>query len=315
MTKPRAPSKPTIPDADEQATPALAKDIRTQYDVTMEKIAEVSDDYAALVADTPTGYREVTLAIADCRTKRAAVEKRRKELKKDALEYGRAVDGAAKELIGAVKAIEEPLKIKKKVVDDAKAAKKQAAAEAKLQAEREAEEKRLEEIRAEQEARLAAEREQIEAERRELEEAKRAAEVQAAKDAEARRVEQEAAEAKLAAERAAIEEERQAEEDRIAAERAELDAERREVEKVTREQAEREAAKAEAKAAAEAEAKRQAEIDAMAPDLEKLSAWAELISEFADEIPDVASETAKAIVRAATDDLLAIAARVGGGNS
>lgn len=77
--------------------------------------------FAALVCDSPSGYEAVRLAIAECRDTRVAIEGRRKELKADALEYGRQVDSVAKQLTSIVESIEDPLRWKKAAADEAKA--------------------------------------------------------------------------------------------------------------------------------------------------------------------------------------------------
>lgn len=95
--------------------------IQVVYDVTDDAIALKRGKYALLTADTPQGYELVRLAIADCRETRLAVEKRRKELKVDSLEYGRKVDTVARHLTDQIEAIEQPLKIAKAAIDDEKA--------------------------------------------------------------------------------------------------------------------------------------------------------------------------------------------------
>ncbi|MDD5304859.1 MAG: hypothetical protein PHS14_17315, partial [Elusimicrobia bacterium] len=132
-----------------------------RYDVTEAQIAETKAKFSALSADTWKGYEEVRLAIAQVRDTRVAVEKRRVELKADALAYGRLVDSEAKRFTNLLLEIEEPLKAKKAAVDDEKARKKaeedaaklraieaelaakRAKEEAEARAAREAEEKRL----------------------------------------------------------------------------------------------------------------------------------------------------------------------------
>ena len=62
------------------------------YNISEAVIAATKARCADLSADTPKGYEEVRLAIADLRSTRVAIEKRRVELKTDALAYGRLVD-------------------------------------------------------------------------------------------------------------------------------------------------------------------------------------------------------------------------------
>src|SRR3990167_6370808 len=135
------------------------------YSVTDAAIATAKAVAITLSADTPKGYEEVRLALADLRGYRVSIEKRRVELKADALDYGRRVDAEAKRLTGLIVEIEEPLSQKKHDVDYEKSrlraeaeAEKQRILEAKIRAEREAEEARLRVEREAEEARLAEER-------------------------------------------------------------------------------------------------------------------------------------------------------------
>ena len=142
--------------------------IQVVYPITDADIAARFAGYADLTADTPQGYKAVQAAISELRSARVDVEKRRKDLKAESLEYGRRVDEVAKYLTGLIEAIEHPLKAKKAAVDEEKArvkaekeAAERAAVEAQIRAEQEAEAARL---KAEAE-RLAQEREALEQER------------------------------------------------------------------------------------------------------------------------------------------------------
>jgi hypothetical protein len=131
--------------------------------ITEELIATKREEYAALTADTAGGYKLVVAAIADLRTTRVAIEKRREDLKRDILEKGRKLDGTAKKWIGLLETIEDPLKAKKKAADDAKEFAKRAEKEAAEKVERDrlaavaaeerriAEEKRLEALKPDRE--------------------------------------------------------------------------------------------------------------------------------------------------------------------
>ena len=142
--------------------------IQVVYPITDADITARFAGYADLTADSPQGYKAVQAAIGELRSARVEVEKRRKDLKAESLEYGRRVDEVAKYLTGLIEAIEHPLKAKKAAVDEEKArikaekeAAERAAIEAKIRAEQEAETARL---KAEAE-RLAQERAALEAER------------------------------------------------------------------------------------------------------------------------------------------------------
>ncbi|HEY9017716.1 hypothetical protein [Thiomicrospira sp.] len=82
------------------------------YDITKAAIMELKDRYPVVASiQDNTQLKEVKAAIADVRSRRTAIEARRKELKADALEYGRQVDAKAKELTALLLEIEEPLKV------------------------------------------------------------------------------------------------------------------------------------------------------------------------------------------------------------
>ncbi len=306
-----------------------------RYSVSDAAIAEMQAAYMPLViagVEDAEGYRRVHEARMTVKGTRVEIEKKRKELKSEALEYGRRVDGEAKRLTGLLEPIESHLS----QVEDAYAAEKERIRnEAKLKAEAEqrakieaelAEQRAKQEaeaamLKAEQEAaaaklkveqdaeaaRLRAEREKLEAERRaiEAERARQKAE-QDRIDAQ-RRAEQE----KLDAARREVEAEKKRladieaarlqkiEEERLAAERAaELERAKVEAAERARREAEEKAAReaAAAKAKAEAEAAARAKAEALRPDREKLLAVAKAVS--AIEVPAVspdAVETAKQV--------------------
>ena len=243
------------------------------YSVTVEELRAKLAPYRECAFDSPAAYRDGARAIAVCRSLRGEIEATRRQLKTGALEYGRRVDSVAKSLVALVEETEEPLKLAKAKVDEAKERERQA----KLRAEREAEEARLRAAREAEEARLRAEREAIEAERAALA-AERAAAEEAARIERARvEAEQAAERARLAAEREALDaERRKTEQARLAAERQE--AARLAAEEATRLAAERaERQRIEAEEAAVREAERQAELarrrEALRPDRERLAAY------------------------------------------
>ena len=88
------------------------------YSVTEAEIAKTREACASLTCDTPDGYEAVRVAIGNLRTTRGAIERRRVELKADALKFGRLVDSEAARFTGLIQAIEDPLKAKKAVIDD-----------------------------------------------------------------------------------------------------------------------------------------------------------------------------------------------------
>lgn len=305
-----------------------------EYNVSDAAIEQLGEELSGLTAETPEKYKAVAAGIGRVRTLRVAVEKTRKELKADALAYGRKVDGEAKRITAKLLEIEEPLKLTKQAVDDEKARIKREKEEAERKA-REAEEARL---RAEQEAKERAERERIkaeqeaeqkrlDAERAELEKQRLAQEAELRKQREAeqerQRIAQEKADAerkaeeeKLRVEREKIEAQQREEQARIEAERKKVEAERLrlEHEKFEREAKERAEREAKEKAEREAEEKRLAEIEAkkeqerllaMRPDVEKVAAIADAIS--AIEMPIVLSDEANTFLLDIRHELLNIA--------
>lgn len=305
-----------------------------KYDINEAALALMKARCADLSADTSKGYEEVRLALAELRNTRVAIEKRRVELKADALAFGRLVDSEAKRYTTMLIEIEEPLSQKKHDVDYEKArlkaeveAKKQAELEAKIRAEREAEEARLLAVREAEEARLATERAQLDAERAALAEERRQAEVKAAEAhavlVAAERVNAakiEAERIKLADERRAEEERQRAtrkvEEDRQRMEREAIEQERRKVvaerEKAERIEFERQAKiKAETEAVAKAErdrlaaAEQAAKLAALAPDIEKVRAFAAAIRAL--QAPTVKSKQVAACLVAARQGLEQVA--------
>jgi len=89
------------------------------FSVTDAGIAELEAKHRGLVVShgDKKGYLDLTQAIAEVRTARTDVEKRRKELKQDALDYGRLVDSTAKQITERLEAIEGPLKANKEQID------------------------------------------------------------------------------------------------------------------------------------------------------------------------------------------------------
>lgn len=91
-----------------------------KYNVTDAALAEIRQRYGELAVHGPddkAGYDAVKAAIADVRSIRTGIEKKRKELKDLALRYGRAVDDEAKRLTSEVSQIEERLKTEKERTD------------------------------------------------------------------------------------------------------------------------------------------------------------------------------------------------------
>jgi hypothetical protein len=88
------------------------------YDVTEEALRNIESIYSdPKVPESREEYAELAGSLKVVRKLRTTVEKRRKELKKEALEYGRKVDSIAKELTKRILAVESPMKEIKDRID------------------------------------------------------------------------------------------------------------------------------------------------------------------------------------------------------
>lgn len=101
-----------------------------RFTVSDEKIIEIREAVVGLTPDTKEGYERIVKAIAGCRTLRVNVEKCRKDLNADSLEWSRRVNAEAKRLTSMLEEIEVPLKTMKQAVDEEKERKKREAEEA-----------------------------------------------------------------------------------------------------------------------------------------------------------------------------------------
>lgn len=269
-------------------------------------IAEMRDKYLPLSIngiDDKDGFKAVHEARMVVKNTRIAVEKKRKELKEDALAYGRAVDSEAKRLTAMLEPIESHLEAEESAVTEAKEKIKRDAEEAKrllLQQRLDAllacgivgnpsttaamsdvefnanlataKAAFVEKVKAEAEAaaKRKAEEESLAAERKRLEEIQRQQKAEADRlAAEQKKLDDE----RLARERAVELEKAKAE----AAEKARIEAERKHAEQQAREKAEAEAKTAREKAAAEAAEAARLKAEAERPQREKILAIAVLV--------------------------------------
>lgn len=157
---------------------AKSNELAIDYGITREQIEATKEKYAAIECSDSEGYEACRVAIGECRSMRSAVEKRRVQLKADALEWGRKVDTTAKTLTTLIEEIEEPLKVKKAVVDDEKARikrEKEEAEQRRIQEEIEAKRRAEEQKLAEERAKLEAEKAELDKIKKEMEEAQRIA--------------------------------------------------------------------------------------------------------------------------------------------
>lgn len=309
----------------------------SKYGVDLAQIEAVRAECAGKTFDTPSNYKDGVKALARARDTRVGIDKRRKELKADALEYGRRVDSVARELTSLISPIEDDLQAKKDASDEAKRIAKEAEErrkkeelEAKIRAEREAEEARLKAEREAKEKQLAEERAAFEAEKARLAEEQRVRDEAARVERERVEREQEAERQRIAAERTALEAEqkrirdeaeakaraeraRMAEEQRrIDVQREAIEAEKRRIdqaenERIAREKAEKEAAErverdrieAEERRVAqlEQEAERQRRLETLKPDADKIHEFAAKLSEAILSGPELATEEANEFMR------------------
>lgn len=111
------------------------------FDVTEAGLSALESKYA-IVPDVrdKDGYELCRIGIGELRGLRVGVDKRRKELKADALEYCNRVESTAKGITARIVALEEPMKTAKQIVD--------AEIEAEKEARRNAELNRINAIRA-----------------------------------------------------------------------------------------------------------------------------------------------------------------------
>lgn len=105
----------------------LAADINQEtamqaMDYTQERLDKLAEVYAKVPdAATKEGYKLIQGNLTTMTKFRTAVTARHAELKKPALERGRALDSGKNHIISSIKAIEAPIRDAKAVVDDAKA--------------------------------------------------------------------------------------------------------------------------------------------------------------------------------------------------
>ena len=260
----------------------------TKFNIPDAAIAKMASEYMPLkISDVndAAGFKAVHEARMVVKNKRVEVEKVRKALKADALEYGRKVDSEAKRITGMLEPIESHLtaeedayNAEKERIKNAARLKAEAEARAKAEAEEAAQRAEQERIRKEQEAeaeRLRIEREKIEAERAAIEAERRAAQDKI--EAERRKIEADQKRlADIEAARVRAEEMEKAKAE--AAERAKRETEERLAREAAEAKAKVEREAAEAAARVELEAAEKARIEAARPDGDKLRSVANEIA-------------------------------------
>lgn len=245
-----------------EVTSPKAKELLEQFSSYFDVAADWEKKAATLVVTDASQTAEMKMAREGrlfLKEKRIAIEKKRKELKEQALREGKAIDGMANILKALIVPIEEYLDKQEHFVE-IKAA--EDTERIRIEMEQKAEQERVskEKAEAEERERMRLENEQL---RKEAEEKERAlAEERAKAEAEKKKLEQEAAAAarKAAEEKAQAEAALKVEQDKALAERRRVEAER-EAEKRKAEE-ERQRVEAERKREQEEAAKKAAELEA-----------------------------------------------------
>jgi len=99
----------------------LVKNELQKFDSVVPAIEELKEQFLPLHINSiedKKGYKTVAEGLSYIVSKRTAIEKKRKELKADSLEFGRRVDGRAKEITDMLSPIETHLKSEKEVIDN-----------------------------------------------------------------------------------------------------------------------------------------------------------------------------------------------------
>ena len=99
---------------------SIFKKYPIKFDLTEAGIKLLESKYKDLQITDKESYKAVVAGIREVRTLRVSVEKRRKELKREALEYGRLVDSTARSITQRLVPIEAHLKNLKKEEDERK---------------------------------------------------------------------------------------------------------------------------------------------------------------------------------------------------
>jgi hypothetical protein len=94
-----------------------------KYNVTDSTIEKLKADYMEIKVESPEDKLNYTLAKtarSEIKSLRVQVEKKRKELKEESLNFGRCIDSEAKRIISLLEPIENHLLSQEKIVDDEK---------------------------------------------------------------------------------------------------------------------------------------------------------------------------------------------------
>src|ERR1041385_4943815 len=106
------------PDKSKMVSKVAAEFAISKLPSNEEAAVALRDKYADLpAADTRVGYEAHRTALNELVKLRTGIEARRKELKAESLERGRAIDAFAKWATEVIERIEEPIRKAKQVVD------------------------------------------------------------------------------------------------------------------------------------------------------------------------------------------------------
>ena len=95
-----------------------------EYDITAAAIEEMKKQYGGMKITDAISEKAVREARTLVVSKRTAIEKKRKELKASALQWGRKIDDEAKRITALLLSLEEELKAEIEIVDNERKAKK-----------------------------------------------------------------------------------------------------------------------------------------------------------------------------------------------
>lgn len=102
---------------DKQIVGFSAENMVVDYSITDAAIAGLREKYTGLKVSDTDSRKQVSEAIQDVSGLRTSVEEKRKNLKEDALAWGKKVDAEAKRITALLLEIEEPLKIERRNFD------------------------------------------------------------------------------------------------------------------------------------------------------------------------------------------------------
>jgi len=107
---------------DSKQMEVIQKNALAEYSVTDSRLTQLKEKYSAMKFDGVEGYNALSNGIKEIRGLRTDVEKKRKELKSGAIQWGKVVDSEAKRITESLQHIESPMKNLKEDLDAEKKA-------------------------------------------------------------------------------------------------------------------------------------------------------------------------------------------------